>query len=210
MDKQLPSHETDLIDDGKQAFRISVNPLYEQTVSSNETQIGVDSVPSLSQIDDFTSNGYAVFPQVFTKESVMALNHQLELVLRGQYNTGSCPDKTPKLIKTPLHIHQCGCSSRKSSSQIQTSGASTIDNDTDTDNDTDSCPKYCAVEGEDAKYALGYSGNKRKKVLQIINIHKSDTLFRDLVTVPLLGRLVAKLMQWEDGARLCQDQIWAK
>ena len=209
MDKQLtfPERRTDLIaGDGKQTFRISVNPLYEYDTSSNrsESSIVIDGVPSLSQISDFASNGYAVFPQVLTKESVMALNHQLELVLRGQYNTGSCPDKTPKLIKTPLHIHQY---SSNSSYQTQTSGASTIDNN----NDNDSCPKKCcAVSGEDAKYALGYSGNKRKKVLQIINIHKSDTLFRDLVTIPLLGRLVAKLMQWEDGARLCQDQIWAK
>jgi hypothetical protein len=62
----------------------------------------------------------------------------------------------------------------------------------------------------DKKNALGYSGNKRNKVFQIINIHKSDTLFHELVTCPLLGKLVAKFMKWEHGARLAQDQIWAK
>lgn len=57
---------------------------------------------------------------------------------------------------------------------------------------------------------LGYSGNKQKKVLQIINIRKSDTMFQELVTSPILGELVATLMGWKDGARLAQDQIWAK
>lgn len=57
---------------------------------------------------------------------------------------------------------------------------------------------------------LGYSGNKQKKVLQIINIRKSDSMFQQLVTSPILGELVATVMDWKDGARLAQDQIWAK
>lgn len=35
-------------------------------------------------------------------------------------------------------------------------------------------------------------------------------MFQQLVTSPVLGELVATLMGWKDGARLAQDQIWAK
>ena len=58
---------------------------------------------------------------------------------------------------------------------------------------------------------IGFSGNYQNvRVLQVINVHKCDVLFRKFVTNPILGRLVATLMGWEDGARLAQDQIWAK
>eukprot|EP00592_Proboscia_alata_P015227 CAMPEP_0194397666 /NCGR_PEP_ID=MMETSP0174-20130528/125670_1 /TAXON_ID=216777 /ORGANISM="Proboscia alata, Strain PI-D3" /LENGTH=118 /DNA_ID=CAMNT_0039193867 /DNA_START=530 /DNA_END=883 /DNA_ORIENTATION=- len=57
--------------------------------------------------------------------------------------------------------------------------------------------------------------NKNKPgVLQLINIHKSDTCFRTLATSPILGELVAKLAGWDTpefgGARLAQDQVWMK
>lgn len=62
-----------------------------------------------------------------------------------------------------------------------------------------------------AKGPLGFSGNlSNVRVLQIINIHKADLLFRKLVTNPALGKVVADLAGWENGARLAQDQIWAK
>lgn len=58
---------------------------------------------------------------------------------------------------------------------------------------------------------LGFSGNtKNVRVMQVINVHKADRLFRKLVTMQELGELVAKLMGWKDGARLAQDQVWAK
>jgi ectoine hydroxylase-related dioxygenase (phytanoyl-CoA dioxygenase family) len=48
------------------------------------------------------------------------------------------------------------------------------------------------------------------KVIQIINIHKSDSLFRTLATDAGLGHVVAQLANWEHGTRLAQDQVWAK
>jgi hypothetical protein len=58
--------------------------------------------------------------------------------------------------------------------------------------------------------SIGFSGNLQNvKVLQIINVHKADSLFRKLETNQRLGSLVAQLAGW-DGARLAQDQVWAK
>jgi ectoine hydroxylase-related dioxygenase (phytanoyl-CoA dioxygenase family) len=48
------------------------------------------------------------------------------------------------------------------------------------------------------------------KVIQIINIHKSDSLFRTLASDAGLGHVVAQLANWEHGTRLAQDQVWAK
>jgi hypothetical protein len=137
--------------------------------------------PSMEQIDQFQQVGYFAFHnRIFSSETIDALNHRLELVLRGEYNTGCKPDKAPKLLKTPIMV--------------------ATNNDTAASNNATT----------NSKNALGYSGNKRNKVFQIINIHKSDRLFHELVTYPLLGKLVAKFMKWEHGARLAQDQIWAK
>mmetsp|Transcript_2150 Transcript_2150/g.5131 ORF Transcript_2150/g.5131 Transcript_2150/m.5131 type:complete len:181 (-) Transcript_2150:2985-3527(-) len=51
---------------------------------------------------------------------------------------------------------------------------------------------------------------KKGRVLQIINVHKSNRKFREIATSPELGRLVSKLAGWQQGARLAQDQVWAK
>jgi hypothetical protein len=149
---------------------------------------GAEECPSLEKINQFSMDGYSVFPNVFSQQCVDALNHQLELVLRGEYDTQTKPDKSPKLIKTPM-------------SNDNLNGS---DGFKRTEDDKDLLRRL------NSKKALGYSGNVRKKVFQVINIHKSDRLFRELVTTPFLGKLVAKLMNWEEGARLAQDQIWAK
>jgi len=148
----------------------------EETGTRNSNRIKInhpystdnDGIPSYSQIQQFQQDGFTTFPTVFCTETVHALNHELELVLRGTYDTNVAPDKHPKIVKQPLPTAE-----------------------------------------NDYYYSLGYSGNERSKVFQIINIHKSNKLFRELVLSPILGKLVAKLMQWE-GARLAQDQIWAK
>ncbi|KAL7536231.1 hypothetical protein ACHAXR_010129 [Thalassiosira sp. AJA248-18] len=58
---------------------------------------------------------------------------------------------------------------------------------------------------------LGYDGkSQNSRVLQIINIHKCDKDFRELAISPEIGRMVAELAGWEHGARLAQDQVWAK
>lgn len=58
---------------------------------------------------------------------------------------------------------------------------------------------------------LGFSGNLQNvRVLQVINVHKCNSLFRRIETSPRLGQVVAQLAGWKNGARLAQDQIWAK
>ena len=58
---------------------------------------------------------------------------------------------------------------------------------------------------------IGFSGNLQNvKVLQIINIHKCDALYRAIETSGVLGKVVAQLSGWKQGARLGQDQVWAK
>lgn len=57
---------------------------------------------------------------------------------------------------------------------------------------------------------LGFTGNTQKaKVIQVINIHKSDEHFRRLACHSRLGKVVAELAGWS-STRLAQDQIWAK
>lgn len=48
------------------------------------------------------------------------------------------------------------------------------------------------------------------KVLQVINVHKSNQLFRRLACHQALGHIVAQLAGWKHGTRLAQDQVWAK
>lgn len=58
---------------------------------------------------------------------------------------------------------------------------------------------------------IGFSGNLQNvKVLQVINVHKCNSLFRYIETNTKLGQVVAELAGWEHGARLGQDQVWAK
>lgn len=54
------------------------------------------------------------------------------------------------------------------------------------------------------------NNNQKSKVLQIINIHKCDDDFRKLAISVEIGKMVAELTGWKYGARLAQDQVWAK
>jgi phytanoyl-CoA hydroxylase len=147
-----------------------------------------DDVPQVPQdvVESFRRDGFAVFPRVLSPSLVHDLNERLEEILRGHYDRGQKPDKTPKLIKSTSTNSNIG--------------------------------------------PLGFSGNLQNvKVLQVINVHKSDRLFRKLVTHPALGKVVADLAGWHHrdaineetdndnvnvvagvGVRLAQDQVWAK
>ena len=117
----------------------------------------------------FNQDGFVVFQRVLMPRLVDQLNDRLEQVLRGNYDRGRAPDKTPKLLRNSNH-HQP---------------------------DKPVAP-------------LGFSGNLQNvKVLQIINVHKADCLFRKLACDPILGKVVAQVAGWS-SARLAQDQVWAK
>ena len=70
----------------------------------------------------------------------------------------------------------------------------------------------CRVEGRSkpGKRRLPVAEVPSRRTLQVINIWKADSIFRSVVLSPLLGQLVADLAGWESGARVVNDQVWAK
>ncbi|KAL3811903.1 hypothetical protein ACHAXA_001428 [Cyclostephanos tholiformis] len=56
----------------------------------------------------------------------------------------------------------------------------------------------------------GGAGGGGSRVVQVVNVHKSDIDFRRLATSSDIGRVVSILGGWERGARLAQDQVWHK
>lgn len=157
-------------------FRIRI-PLVAS--DENDDSFAKSALPKVPQslVEAFSRDGFIVCPNVTSVEAVEALNDHLEDVLRGSYDRGNAPDKTPRLLKSEKPVTASNASSHKKSSVG----------------------------------AIGFSGNLQNvKVLQIINVHKANTMFRKLGTDPRLGSLVAQLAGWEQGARLAQDQVWAK
>jgi len=140
-------------------------------------------------IDSFRKDGFVVCPNVLSHEDVDALNDHLEDILRGAYDRGNPPDKSPRLIKgdKPINVdptlEMTGNKTTKKKKKTQSSSMGPI----------------------------GFSGNLQNvKVLQVINVHKADSLFRKLETDTQLGNLILQLTGWKEGIRLIQDQIWAK
>jgi len=138
----------------------------------------------------FERDGFAVFPNVLSQSDVDALNDRLEDVLRGEYDRGGIPpDKSPRLLKLPKsESSSLGCPNGSSKNNRQGGGKTPA--------------------------ASTPTTTTKRKVLQIINIHKSDTRFRELACSGALGSVVAQLAGWtgeeQGGARLAQDQVWAK
>ena len=148
---------------------------------------GADAEPLSPLCQSFASDGFVKLPNVLTSDAVEALNRRLEHVLRGQYDRGVKPDKSPKLIKL---------------------GMATQYDDEKKDEEEDQRSRK-SPGGNIGP--LGFTGSRQNaKVLQVINVHKCDQLFRELATNAQLGRIVAKLAGWKHGARLAQDQVWAK
>ena len=159
-----------------------------ETIETNNDEVRKKSLPS-SYITNFEADGFVVFPNFFSSQTVFALNERLEYILRGTYNRGQ-PDKVPRLVK----------------SEIPQSSLHNTNNNNN--NNSNSNSNKCNKE---AKGPLGFSGNLQNvKVLQIINTHKCDHLFRSLVICEEIAKLVTILGGWKYGARLAQDQIWAK
>ena len=207
--------------------------------------VNIESFPS-DKIKDSKSklrdDGFEVFPNFFNKDTVSCLNERLEYVLRGQYDRGSRPDKTPRRVRASLpnfvknviketyqEINEIknGVVEEKASFNNQCSSSNNfeekkvkckIDEGKSCDKSKNEIEKLTKKKkSSKAKKAyrhfigpLGFSGNlENVKVMQIINVHKSDSIFREIVTNPVLGQLVTKLTGWK-GVRLAQDQIWAK
>lgn len=154
-------------------------------VDSDETDSASSPAVPQDLIDSFRSDGFVVFPNVASQEGVCLLNDHLEDVLRGHYDRGRKPDKIPRLIK-----------GIKPSPKFS---------------NKEEMPDVSTKKKKKSIGPIGFSGNLQNvKVLQIINIHKADSVFRKLETSSQLGKVVAELAGWTEGARLAQDQVWAK
>jgi len=156
-----------------------------------------------SLCNTYASDGFVILPNVLDSTTVEALNERLEHVLRGTYDRGEKPDKTPKIIKLDM-ISQ--------SEQHQQHQHQSGEHAANTNTNTHTLQKRRRRKRPGGRIGpLGFTGSTQNaKVLQIINVHKSDNLFRQLVTSSGLGRIVARLAGWKHGARLAQDQVWAK
>ena len=76
-------------------------------------------------------------------------------------------------------------------------------------------PTKCSstIKNPNNKNQLGWSnGSPTSKVIQIINISKSSSAFKQVTHSPVLGEIVTKLASWGKygGCRFAQDQVWAK
>lgn len=162
--------------------------------------------------ESFARDGFVVFPGVLGKDHVDALNEQLEEILRGRYDRDRSPDKTPKLLKTEYRKKKTSSSASSSPKDDKEAIAKKQASPTDQEKSAIATKKANSNKVSYAAGELGFTGNLQNvKVLQVINVHKADSLFRQLAVSPVLGRVVAELAGWTQvGTRLAQDQIWAK
>ena len=198
-----PQSEDDhLADDGNSwTFSIPLKEGENRTgKSSLDDGVAETNVPA-SLRRSFARDGFVVFggdPPVVAQAACAALTQRLEEVLRGRYSTGRAPDKAPHLFKNEYvgsrhavrhqHPYYDPNLSAKERRKIKKP------------------PPERPVVGP-----IGFSGNRDNvKVIQVINVHKADSLYSQFARSPVLGKVVAQLAGWDAGARLAQDQVWAK
>ena len=187
-------------------WTFSVSLHEDESSNADKANILPTTVPQ-HVIQQFREDGFVALDRVLSNETVDALNERLEEIIRGRYDRGKAPDKAPRLLKT-----EYSCRRRQPESI-----SATIPNQSSSDTSGSGSVNLQRRNNKKnarkplAQGPLGFSGNLQNvKVLQIINVHKSDHLFRRLACDPLLGCVVAQLAGWFGGTRLAQDQIWAK
>ena len=209
-----------------ESFHFSI-PLLE---SEEESSCACDTVPgetdclSVPQdtVDRFQNDGFAVFTEVISTDAVEALNDRLEDVLRGVYDRGRKPDKVPRLVKGQKPQPKGKLREGEATLLEPTTTTTTIPEavvtpptkSTKKNKNKSKQPGSNKIKNSSCSIGpIGFSGNLQNvKVLQIINMHKADTLFRKLETSSSLAKVVSQLAQWDHygGARLAQDQFWGK
>lgn len=71
--------------------------------------------------------------------------------------------------------------------------------------------KMPAVVKDQRAGAIGFSGSTDNiRIVHLINVWHADNTFARLVLCSRLGSPVATLAGWQSGARVAQDQVWAK
>ena len=235
---------TDEDDNRLSGLRISLADEHDDVDETDGVGSNLFAVP-LELCEKFRNDGYVVCENVLSMESVKALNHRLELILRGTYDRGIPPDKIPRKLRSEIPTSttandsgsdipdSSNCNKNMPSTDVNHETSSTktkskgadidcneaLNRNTTREND---CKTKCKKNTKQLKKKtgnnkigpLGFSGNLQNvKTLQVINVHKSDRLYRKLATNKHLGQIVSQLGGWDKkygGARLAQDQIWAK
>jgi ectoine hydroxylase-related dioxygenase (phytanoyl-CoA dioxygenase family) len=165
----------------------------------------------------FEVQGYVAVPNVLNPDTVHRLQAHLENVLmHGHYDRGRPPDKRPPLLTTttPTITHS-NESAITVSSAPQSHSGSISDSFDAIDSSQSIIPREATHPSGTASQSQKQYGHKkspRKKgcksattskqvpVIQMVNIHKADSLYYQLVTHPLLGQVVAELAGWTDVA----------
>jgi ectoine hydroxylase-related dioxygenase (phytanoyl-CoA dioxygenase family) len=179
------------------SFIISLEPNAENDDPSN-----LPVVPQHAR-KSFSEDGFVVVENVLSKEDVHTLNDRLEDILRGNYDRGQAPDKAPRRVK--LAKAESNCSDDKCDNLDKTA-ITTEPSGTSKKSKSQSQKIQAPAAGP-----LGFSGNVQNvKVMQVINVHKADAVFRQFACSTALGKVVSELAGWTTGARLAQDQVWAK
>jgi hypothetical protein len=189
----------------------------EEDGAACNTVPGEKHHPSVPQdtIDRFQNDGFVVFTEVISTDAVEALNDRLEDVLRGVYDRGQKPDKVPSLVKGHKPQPKGKLSEREATvlEPTTTTIPEAIGTQPTKSTKNNKKSKQSGGGSSCSIGPIGFSGNLQNvKVLQIINMHKADSLFRKLETNPSLAKVVSQLAQWDryGGARLAQDQFWGK
>lgn len=164
--------------------------------NESDEEIGVSDVPNLPQTlkDDFARDGFiALRRPVLLAKVCDELNRRLEEILRGRYSTGVAPTKAPRTFRNNEYRGSAHIRPKLDLSHLTVAERKAYRR-----------PPPQAIVGP-----LGFNGNlENVKVLQVINAHKADELFRNVVYA--FGPIVAQLTGWKSGVRLASDQIWAK
>eukprot|EP00980_Cylindrotheca_fusiformis_P018674 scaffold6219_cov146-Cylindrotheca_fusiformis.AAC.9 len=173
--------------------------------SSNDGFLPPPPPPS-TIIESFRNDGFCIFPNVLSQYAIDALNDRLEDVLRGIYDRNRKPDKVPRKLKSQKPRQTMNKEEDSTMNETESKN-----NPNDHHQQQEEKNNKTTIKQSGGIGPIGFSGNYQNvKVLQIINIHKADSLFRKLETNRMLGNIVAQLAGWEQGARLAQDQVWAK
>ena len=182
-------------------------PTARQPAQTDDDEIIIPA----SVAQSFQRDGFIVVKDpVLSREDCDALNQQLEEILRGRYSAGRAPDKAPRRLKSEYqgspHAAQLGIQQPPQQGYSRSSKSKESDPQDEREQTTQKPSHLHSLIGP-----IGFSGNfNNVKVIQVINVHKANRLYRQLACSPVLGQIVAQLAGWTMGARLAQDQVWAK
>lgn len=136
-------------------------------------------------VSEFRDRGFVLIDQLINQDYAAELCRRLDVVLDSEDGSGDVgkPDKVPVLTQGQRGAATASINNKKQNG------------------------KKSKSDGDSQQHVTALPS---KRTLQVINIWKADTAFRNLVLSPSLGQAVADLAGWSSGARVINDQVWAK